>query len=78
MENIIEWEKRKIDLNAFKQDVIVFVDLYNNLNIMNKQTFNLIKIRRHELDNNEAFAVENSEGMIISRFMDFDFFIRQL
>ena len=77
MENIIEWEKRKIDLNAFK-DVIVFVDLYNNLNIMNKQTFNLIKIRRYELDNNEAFAVENSEGMIISRFMDFDFFIKQL
>lgn len=78
MENIIEWEKRKIDLNALKQDVIVFVDLYNNLNIMNKQTFNLIKIRRYELDNNEAFAVENSEGMVISRFMDFDFFIKQL
>lgn len=78
MENIIEWEKRKIDLNAFKQDVIVFVDLYNNLNIMNKQTFNLIKIRRYEPDNNEAFAVENSEGMVISRFMDFDFFIKQL
>ena len=78
MENIIEWGKCKIDLNAFKQDVIVFVDLYNNLNIMNKHTFNLIKIRRYELDNNEAFAVENSEGMIISRFMDFDFFIKQL
>ena len=78
MENIIEWEKRKIDLNGFKQDVIVFVDLYNNLNIMNKQTFNLIKIRKYELDNNEVFAVENSEGMIISRFMDFDFFIKQL
>ena len=78
MENIIEWEKRKIDLNGFKQDVIVFVDLYNNLNIMNKQTFNLIKIRKYELDNNEVFAVENSEGMVISRFMDFDFFIKQL
>ena len=24
MENIIEWEKHRIDLNAFKQDVIIF------------------------------------------------------
>ena len=75
---VIEWEKIKIELNNFSKRFVFFVDIYNDLNILNQQTFNMIKIRRYENDGNEMFLMTDSEGKIISRFMDFNFILNQL
>lgn len=75
---VIEWEKIKIELNNFSKRFVFFVDIYNDLNILNQQTFNVIKIRKYENDGNEMFLMTDSEGKIISRFMDFNFILNQL
>ena len=78
MENSIEWEGFKIDLTVPIEKFVLFVDIYNDLNIMNKQTFNLIKIAKYSQNGEEAFLMKDTKGSIISRFMDFNFIINQL
>jgi len=71
---IIEWNGVEIELNG-KDKVAVFVDTNNNLNLMNKSTFECVKIRKHDSD---SYIIENSRGEAVSYIADIKFLLAQL
>ena len=73
----IEWENLKIDLNDMRLiNYIIYVDYNGLLNIMHKQTFNIIKFKY--VKDKGSYIMYDSKNEVISIFMDISIILAQL
>ena len=80
MEEFITFANIEIEPKKLQGRYSIFIDFYDRLNILNLQTFNLIKIRTYiddGRDKERIFVLENSKGSSMTKFTDFNSFISQ-
>ena len=79
MKKILEWEGFSFYMEYLHKDVAVFVDIYGNLKIMNKNTFNVITVTTYR-DNNDSirYLIADSEGETLARVCDLNIVVNQL
>lgn len=76
--SIIKWKKISIDLNDKRLcNYVIYVDYFNHLCILNKQTFNLIKFSHIKDENRDFYCMYNSKGEKMSTFVDIDAILKQ-
>ena len=74
--NMLIWENVRIDLNDYRiSNYVFFIDYNGLLNIMNKQTFNIVKFRY--IKEKDIYTMYNSESDAISTFTDIQFILSQ-
>jgi hypothetical protein len=77
--SILKWNNISIDLNDKRLcNYVIYVDYFNHLCILNKQTFNLIKFSQIKDENNRDFyCMYNSKDEKMSSFIDINTILEQ-
>lgn len=78
MKKILEWEGFSFDTEYPCKDVVIFVDIYGNLKVMSKNTFNMITVTTYCDNGSIRYIISDSEGKILARVCDLNMVINQL
>lgn len=78
MKKILEWEGFSFDMEHPYKDVVIFVDIYGNLKVMNKNTFNVITVTTYYDNGSIRYIIADSEGKILARVCDLNIVVNQL
>lgn len=75
---ILEWEGFSFDMEHTYKDVAIFVDIYGNLKVMNKNTFNMITVTTYRDNGSIRYLIVDSEGKTLARVCDLNIVVNQL